>query len=130
MILTLNYAPSLIPRELHLWLEGNPDEIARIEVLNTTSGLGREIFNAGTQYSETLLVDHACTRILNIPIDVDFEVDTVFIAFNSFTAANTVDAVEVIGSADLFMTRLFSGGCHCQPPRLVWWLTKTTRFCR
>lgn len=102
VILTLNYAPSLIPREVHLWLEGNPDKIARIEVLNTTSGLGREIFNAGTQYSETLLVDHACTRILSIPIDVDFEVDTVFIAFNSFTAASTVDAVEVIGSADLF----------------------------
>ncbi len=102
VILTLSYAPSLIPRELNIWLEENAEDITRVEILNTTSGLGREIFNASTKYSETMLVDHTCKSILNISIDVDFEVDTVFIAFRSLAAAGRVDAVEIVGSADLY----------------------------
>ncbi len=101
--LALSYAPSIIPKQVNLWLDGSVDEILRVEILNTTSGLGREVYPATSATEETLLDDNACSRIMTLPIDVDFEVDTVFITFRSLAAAGQVDAAELVGSTDQFI---------------------------
>ena len=101
--LALSYAPSIIPKQVKLWLDGNLDEILRVEILNTTSGLGREVYPAASDAGETLLDNNACSRILSIPVDVDFEVDTLFITFRSLAAAGQVDAVELAGSTEKFL---------------------------
>ncbi len=99
----LSYAPSIIPTQVNLWLAGNADEILRVEILNTTSGLGREVYPADPTAEESLLENNACSRVVRIPVSVDFEVDTVFITFRSLSAAGQIDAVELVGSADLFL---------------------------
>ena len=101
--LALSYAPAIIPKQVKLWLDGNLDEILRVEILNTISGLGREVYPAASDAGETLLDNNACSSILSIPVDVDFEVDTVFVTFRSLAAAGQVDAVELAGSTDQFL---------------------------
>lgn len=106
VILALSYAPSTHPAQVSLWFDGRADEILRVEVMNTTTGLGREVYSGGSTVEETLLVDHDCERILNFPANVDFDVDTVFISFPSLEAASRVDAVELVGNAALFQDAL------------------------
>lgn len=103
VILELNYAPSVIPHQVNLWLDGNMEEILRVEIMNTSSGLSREVYVAGSEVGLSPLEGSACNNAANLPIEIDFEVDTVFITFSSLAAAGLVDAVELIGTADQFI---------------------------
>jgi len=103
VLLTLNYAPSIIPQEVIIWLEGSIAEITRVEVMNTTSGLGREVYTVGTEINESSLENDSCNLLMKIPFEVDFEVDTVFIALSSLAAATRVDSVEIVGTAENFL---------------------------
>lgn len=100
LILVLNYAPSLIPHQMNLFLEGDPTDIERVEILNSTNGLGQQIYPGGTPAIEEEIIDDYCSTFLSFPLNVDFEVDTVFISFSAPAAAGRVDAVELVAYAD------------------------------
>lgn len=60
------------------------------------------MFSAGSRIEETSPAGENWKRILHIPVLVDFNVDNVFISMNSQEAASRMDAVELVGYADLF----------------------------
>lgn len=106
VILTLSYAPSIIPSQINLWLGEEAENIQHVEIMNSATGLGRQVYPEEFGVEETLLADHNCERVLSIPVNIDFEVDTVFISLNSLDAASRVDAVEVVGTSDHFQDAL------------------------
>lgn len=87
---------------MNLWFDGLEDEILRVEVMDTSTGLGREVSSAGSRNEETYPAGENCKRISHILVLVDFNVDAVFISMNSQEAASRLDAVELVGDADLF----------------------------
>lgn len=97
--LTLNYGQPLIPSAVTLFMSELTDGIERVEILNTATGLGRELFNKNdTPIETTPLGGKDCIVSLSLPVEVDFEVNTVIIGFSRMTAAATLDAVELAGS--------------------------------
>jgi len=95
--LTLSYAQPLIPSVVNLVLKEMTDGISRVEILNTRTGLGREIYNENPGRSSTVLADNDCGLLLALPVEIDFEVNTVIIGFNNLAAAALIDAVELVG---------------------------------
>ena len=95
--LTLSYAQPLIPSMVNLVLKEMTDGISRVEILNNRTGLGREIYNDNPGRSSTRLADNDCGLRLALPVEIDFEVNTVIIGFNNLTAAALLDAVELVG---------------------------------
>ena len=94
--LTLNYPVPLMASQLEIHYIGNPEEILRVEVLNSASGLGRLIHDA----EETPLsppADDACPAKLSLPIDVDIEVDVVVITIAASENPVQIDAAGLTG---------------------------------
>ena len=94
--LTLNYPVPLMASQLEITYIGNPEEILRVEVLSSLSGLGRLIHDA----EETPLsppVDDACPAKLSLPINVDFEVDVVIITIAASQKPVQIDAAGLTG---------------------------------
>ncbi len=94
--LTLSYPVPLMASQLDITYIGNPEEILRVEVLNSLSGLGRLIHDA----EETPLsppADDACPAKLSLPIDVDIEVDVVVITIAASEQPVQIDAAGLTG---------------------------------
>lgn len=102
IVLTLTYATPLLPAQLEIYTAGPPDGIRRVELLSSLSGLGRLAYETGAPVRRDPLAEGACAERLVLPVEADFEVDTVFITFDSPAAAAQVGAVELLGSLDLF----------------------------
>lgn len=102
IILTLIYASPLLPQQVNLVQGENPGGILRVELMNSTSGLGKVIYESGQPAARQALINNPCTEILSISAEADFEADTIFITFDSMAAAAQLDAVELVGRLELF----------------------------
>jgi len=101
-LLTLQYTTPLVPDRLEVYAAGMPVNINRIELLNAYSGIGA-ILNTPTADSwEALIGEEACAKRLTIPVDIDFEVDTVLLEFNDLASAIQIDSVEMLGRLTAF----------------------------
>lgn len=92
--LELKYEYPLIPTEINLTISGNPEGHLRVEVLDSSSGLGSEVFNG--------MVDtHGkCPGTLLIPVKFDMSVDKIILAFTKSDQPMFIDAVELVGKID------------------------------
>ncbi len=101
-ILTLQYATPLVPERLEIYATGMPININRIELLNGFSGIGVVLDAPAADSWATLTGEEACARRLTVPVDIDFEVDTVLIEFKDLASAIQIDSVEMIGKLTTF----------------------------
>ncbi len=99
--LTLLYAQPVLPVQINLIMKEATDGIRRVEVLNSRSGLGREIYSENLQRSEEFFQVNGCTHQITLPVTIDFAVDTIIVGFDTFAAAALLDAVELVGESSL-----------------------------
>lgn len=103
IVLTLRYATPLMPEQIEIFTSDLSIGIQRVEMLNSMSGLGRLIYQAGEPIQSVRLVEGACMQRLDLPVQVDFEVDTIFIAFESLEDVAQVGAVELVGRLENYV---------------------------
>jgi DNA-binding beta-propeller fold protein YncE len=97
ILLTLHYSTPVLAKQVEIFASGEPVEIEHIELLNSQSGLGKLIYESGSPIRNEPLSEGACQERLIFPADTDFEVDTIFIAFEQLTSAAQISAVEMTG---------------------------------
>lgn len=102
IILTLTYATPLVANQVNLVQNQPVDGIVRIELLNSTSGLGTVVYEPGYPVTIQHLQNNPCDEIFSIPVHSEMEADIIFITFASMTAASRLDAVELVGQLKLF----------------------------
>ncbi|HSM25417.1 MAG TPA: NHL repeat-containing protein [Anaerolineaceae bacterium] len=95
--LNLQYAYAIVPSEINVVISGNPGGNLRIELINSSSGLGLEIFDG--------LADTKgkCPGTFTIPVDTDLYLDTVILSFRNTDQPMYIDAVEMVGSIPDFL---------------------------
>ncbi len=98
IVLRLSYATPVLPEQIEIYTGVRPEDIRRVELLNSVSGLGRVIHQSGASIRREPLSVGACAERLVLPVDIDFEVDTVLVAFENLAAVAQVGAVEMLGS--------------------------------
>jgi DNA-binding beta-propeller fold protein YncE len=89
--LHFSYAYAVRPSQVNLTFSTKPEESFRVEVMDATSGLSREVFNGRPDDKAT------CPVTLSIPIDTDIAADTAILTFNGLHSLFKVKAVELIG---------------------------------
>ena len=89
--LHLSYAYAVIPTEVNLVLASTAGTIARIELMDSSSGLGMEIFN------DTIEPQNGCPYTFSIPVQTERQADTVIITFFGGQPPINLDAVELVG---------------------------------
>lgn len=94
--LTLTYATPLLPSQVNIFLVGNPQEILRIEVVNSLTKLGKLIYDR-EQPGVSLPGGEKCPATFSIPASTEFEVDTVIIHTAASQTPLQIDAVELVG---------------------------------
>ncbi len=97
ILLTLHYATPVLAEQVGIYASGEPVEIEHIELLNSQSGLGKLIYESGAAIQSEPLSEGACRERLIFPANTEFEVDTIFIAFNKLAGAAQISAVEMTG---------------------------------
>lgn len=103
IILTLGYAAPLLPQQVNLVHKDHFDGILRIELLNSFSGVGEILYEAGQPIHPEKLPGSPCAEIISIPmIESEKEIDTIIISFSSLAAVAQLDAVELVGRFRLF----------------------------
>ena len=102
IILTLTYSQPLLPQQVNIFQNENPGGILRVELLNSTSGLGKIIYESGQSIPPLALLDNPCAEVLSIPAQADFEADTIFVTFSSMAAVSQLGAVELTGHFEAF----------------------------
>ena len=93
--LTLAYPTPVLASQIDLYYLGQPGDILRVEVQNSLSGLGRLIFDG--QQSAPSLPDGDCPAKLSLPVDVDFEIDTILVTIAVSANPLQIDAVGLTG---------------------------------
>jgi hypothetical protein len=96
-ILALYYATPVLAEQVEIYASGEPVEIEHIELLNSQSGLGKLIYESGAAVQSEPLSEGACRERLIFPANTEFEVDTIFIAFEKLASAAQISAVEMTG---------------------------------
>jgi len=102
-MLALYYATPVLAEQVEIYTSGEPVEIKHIELLNSQSGLGKLIYESGTAVQSEPLSEGACRERLIFPADTEFEVDTIFIAFQKLAGAAQISAVEMTGSLESYV---------------------------
>ena len=102
-ILALYYATPVLAEQVEIYTSGEPVEIKLIELLNSQSGLGKLIYESGNVIHSQPLSEGACSERLIFPADTEFEVDTIFIAFQKLAGAAQISAVEMTGSLESYV---------------------------
>lgn len=95
--LQLTYPYKVSMTEVDVVISGNPGGRMRVEVLDSSSGLGREIFNGKADTSG------ACPGIFTIPVSENLSVDTVILSFSKADQPMQIDAVELVGNLTGFI---------------------------
>lgn len=95
--LNLTYPFAVLADEINIVISGNPGGSIRVEVLDSTSGLGDEVFTGKATTSGK------CPGIFTIPIEVENAVDTVILTFNNNDQPIQIDAVELVGTLNGFI---------------------------
>lgn len=94
--LTLAYPTPVLASHIDLYYIGQPGEILRIEVQNSLSGLRQRIHD-GEQTAASPPDDRQCPAMLSLPVDVDFEVDLIFVTIAASPNPVQIDAVGLAG---------------------------------
>jgi DNA-binding beta-propeller fold protein YncE len=102
IILTLSYAKPLLPQQVNIFQNENPGGILRVELLNSASGLGKIVYESDQSIFPLALPDSPCAEVLSIPVQADFETDSILITFASMTAVSKLGAVELAGHFEAF----------------------------
>ncbi len=85
------YAYAVRPTQVNLTFRSKPDDDFRIEIMDSSSGLSREIFNGGLE------AEGSCPVTTSIPIDTDIAVDTAILTFSGLHSMFKLNAVELVG---------------------------------
>jgi DNA-binding beta-propeller fold protein YncE len=96
-ILTLKYAYPLIPEEIDVYISNAAGGNLRIEILDSTSGLGAEIYNGVIDIGEV------CPGTIRITVDTKLSIDTIILAFKNSDPPVYIDAVNLIGKIPNFL---------------------------
>lgn len=102
-ILALSYTTPVLAEQVEIFASGEPLGIKHIELLNSQSGLGKLVYESGAAIHSQPLAEGACKERLIFPANTEFEVDTIFIAFEKLTGAAQISAVEVTGLLEDFV---------------------------
>jgi|GEM_PF-902431 DNA-binding beta-propeller fold protein YncE len=89
--LNLKYSYALIPNEINIVINGNPGGNLRVELLDSSSGLGVEIF---TGIADT---KGNCPGTISIPVETDLSINTVILSFKNSDQPMYIDAVAIVG---------------------------------
>jgi len=100
--LPLTYTTPLMLQQVNLYLVGNPQEILRIEALNSQTGLGRLIYDH-EQPVVKLPNGKTCPVQVSLPASLEFEVDTVIIHTAASQKPLQIDAVEMVGELKAYL---------------------------
>jgi sugar lactone lactonase YvrE len=102
IILALSYSSPLLLERIEIYKSGQPDGIRRIELLNSTSGLGQIIYESGQNIQRQALTVGPCQERLNFSVQDEFEADTIFVSFENLAAASQIRSVEMLGRLNAF----------------------------
>ncbi len=102
IILALYYDIPLRPHEVNLLLGEKSGGIRRVELLNSISGLGKLVFESGQPVDRQKSFDGGCIDLVTLPVEADFDVDTILISFDSMAEVFQLDAVELVGHVHLY----------------------------
>jgi len=89
--LNLKYPYPLNAIEINVAIGGNSEGSMRVEVLNSSSGLGKEVYNGDVKAMGN------CPYTFTLPLDGSIPVDTVIITINNQEYPLQIDAVELVG---------------------------------
>ena len=101
-LITLQYQTPVIPTEIELFTNADPESIVRVELLNSFSGLAVIYDEDQPPQWKQSKIEGACRNSLQLGIDTEFEVDTIFIEFDNLASAARLDAVELSGLLDSY----------------------------
>ncbi len=94
--LRLDFSIPVLSSQVNLYISGNPASPFKIEAADSRSGQMQELdFDLPSSQS-------ACPVSLSIPVQVDFEIDTVMLTFDNAHPAVHIDAVELVGEVQKF----------------------------
>ena len=96
-VITLLYHTPVIPTEIELFTNSEPESITRVELLNSFSGLAVIYDENQPPHWKQSAIQGACKNSLKLEIETDIEVDTIFIEFSDLASAARLDAVELSG---------------------------------
>lgn len=96
-ILNLKYDYALVPTDIIIYFTSEPGGMIRVELLDSRSGLGTEIYNG------VIDTEHKCPGEMVIPTDTNLKVDTVILAFSNSGPPAHIDAVKLIGHLPNFL---------------------------
>jgi len=102
ILLALHYATPVMPDQIEIFTGSGPINIKYIELLNSLSGLGRLVFEGQGLISSQPISVGACKQRLTLPVNVDIEIDTIFISFSDLASAAQVNTVEMLGRLESF----------------------------
>ncbi len=89
--LHFSYAYAVIPTEVNLVIASTAGTSIRIELMDSSSGLGSEIFNG------TIETQGNCPYPFSIPVQTELQADTIIITFQDGQPPLNLDAVELVG---------------------------------
>jgi len=102
ILLTLTYFTPVIPNQIELYTGEGTIAIKHIELLDSLSGVGRLVYDGDKAFATEPVGAGACKQKFTLPVDIEFEVDTVIISFFDLASAAQVGAVEVLGQIEKY----------------------------
>jgi len=94
--LTLSYPAPLLARRIDIILAGDAGGILRVEAQNSFSGLGKLVYEKGS-VPVNLPGGEQCPTSLSLPVETDFEVDTIIITVGASEKPTQIDAAGLAG---------------------------------
>lgn len=101
-VITLLYHTPVIPTEIELFTNSEPESITRVELLNSFSGLAVIYDENQPPHWKQNPIQGACENSLKLEIETDIEIDTIFIEFSDLASAARLDAVELSGLLNVY----------------------------
>jgi len=102
IILTLSYDIPLRPDVVTIQVGEKLNGIRRVELLSSNSGLGILAFETGQLNNRQKAEDGDCIENIVLPVESDFDVDTIIISFNSMPDVFQLSTVEMVGHVHLY----------------------------
>jgi len=102
IILTLSYDIPVRPDVVTIQVGEKLDGIRRVELLSSNSGLGILAYQTGQSINRHKAEDGDCIENIVLPVETDFDVDTIIISFNSMPDVFQLSTVEMVGHVHLY----------------------------
>ena len=96
-LLNLKFDYAVIPTEIVIYFSSESSVNIRVEVLDSDSGLGAEIYHGAINTGGN------CPGQMRIPIETDLSIDTIILAFQNSDPPVHIDAVNLIGQVPNFL---------------------------